>query len=77
MILNIMLAHSRDKIKPAFSDPLLMLRWVVIEPIPGGFMRIPPPKKKRREGDPGKEIDGAGTFPEVPLFKGWLFGGRP
>ena len=51
MILNIMIAHRRKKIKPAFSDPTLVLRWVV--------------------------IDGAGTSPEVPLFKGWLFGGRP
>jgi hypothetical protein len=34
-----MLAYSRDKINPAFSDPTLVLRWVVIEPLPGAFMR--------------------------------------
>jgi hypothetical protein len=40
MILNFILAHPLEKINPAFSDSALVLRWVFIEPIPGGFIYI-------------------------------------
>jgi hypothetical protein len=77
MILNIMLAYSRDKIKPAFSDPLLMLSWVVIEPIPGGFMRIPPQKKHVGKEILEKKLTERGRSPRYYSLKGGSSGDVP
>ena len=41
MILNIILAYLHEKIKPAFSDPTVVLRWIVIDPVPDGAGTLP------------------------------------
>jgi hypothetical protein len=72
IILNTMLANPREKINSAFSELTLVLRWTFIEMTSGGFVRtlINPLEKETLHR-------GAGTFPEVPLLKGWHFGERP
>jgi hypothetical protein len=41
MILNIILVYLHEKIKPAFSDPTVVLRCILIEPVQDGAGTLP------------------------------------